>query len=159
MGITINNLTVAITIGGNELILESDTLGTDSGNLTDTMENRLAQGFSFKMQQGSVVSVSVGQLISWFQTNFAGKVDTLENEINGFVQDSTNTTDPALVDGIILELRDLYFNATKNPSLELDFGFNIKLVLDETFYNELGLDAITDIISVNSVGFSLAYSN
>jgi hypothetical protein len=179
MPLRISNLTITVTIGGKEIILDSDTIdrALDS-NPQEKIDQLIEKGFSFKMRQGTSVRVNVGELVGWFEAKFdksgepngTNYVNGFGDDVRGFVNqaandasDSTVPTGPDLtaLDGIEIELSDLYFNALKSGSapLKLTFGFTIVFRLDQNFYNGLGLAPLNGIFTVDEVGFSLKYTN
>lgn len=163
MATEIKYLSIDITLGGYELVLETDDTKTiaelpDSGDIKDKINEALGKGVSFRMKRGEVITVTVKEFIDWA----SAKIDaTLNTKLTNFFQKATASNGSTL-DAIIIDVWNVAITLNKpGNTLNLDFEFFIRVNLDNAFYTGIfGSDPkITDIIKINSVGFGMRYSN
>ncbi|HMK25414.1 MAG TPA: hypothetical protein VK483_05230 [Chitinophagaceae bacterium] len=156
----INYLSIALTIGGHHLILETEKIPTkaDVAVATDKIANQLKDmmlNLSFKMEKGKVITVSVTDFINSVKDKVGAAGVTA---LNGFFTEVAGATE-----GINIELWDLFFttsNSKKDPKDEtskaqgtLSFGFKVRVILTKVFYDKLSIPGeVTNVIAINSLG-------
>ena len=173
MPTTINFLTVVLKIGGQDVTFVTDGLANNinaaANDLKAQLTTALANGISFKMRKGDVLTINVGDFVDWV-SNTLSDGPTIKDSINTFVKSTQNINaaptaqQQTALNGITVSLWDLSISASKpGATVIFSFGFNIKITLDNTFYTGLlGADLapkVTNIFAVNSVAFGLTYKS
>jgi hypothetical protein len=166
MATQINYLSIALTIGGHQLILETEKIPSKDeikavpGTIAKQLQNMMLN-LSFKMEKGKVITVSVEQ----FFESVSEKIgDIGVKELQSFFNEVAGATK-----GILIDLWDLSFTTVKvlgNPTLspptfdqgKLGFAFKVRVRLQDQFYTNLHIPPeITNLIAINSLGLGIAF--
>ena len=166
MATQINYLSIALTIGGHQLILETEKIPSKDeikavpGTIATQLQNMMLN-LTFMMEKGTVITVSVEQ----FFESVSEKIGAIGvKELQSFFNEVAGATK-----GILIDLWDLSFTTVKiigNPTLtpptvdqgKLSFAFKVRVRLQDEFYRKLGIPAeITNLIAINSLGLGIAF--
>lgn len=168
MPTNINFLSIALKVGGKDLVLESNSFGAaandTTANLKTSITTALAAGIDLKQQKGSILSVNVGDFVTWVETTLSGDGANLKTDLNTFLN---NVKDPSkgALNGMTIDLWDLAISAKKpsGATVQFSFTFSLRLDLNPTFYSGLlGADVaakIGSILTIQSIGFGMTYKS
>ena len=179
MATKLSNLSMALTVGSHEIFLQSKSVpaaaeGKDGmlRGITDAASGVAQQlkdmmlSLEFQMEKGEIIEVYLEDFLYMVKDKIGSTGFT---ELNGFFNTVAGATK-----GIKIALWDLKFStkqiqkdvaadgtkpATTKKVGVLSFGFSVKVTLEKAFYTTIGVPtAITNIISLDSLGLGLDYS-
>ena len=173
MSAQITYLSTTVTIGGNTIALKTDpfpdlTIEADAAAkaaadaVTDAIAKEKARAkaraevlkkrftsFTFKMDPGQVISVSIQQIIDWVNSMTQSASDVSKFNLNflkGMIGDTT------VFEHVTVNLWKLSITTKGHLS------FNIQVALDKDIYNELGVPEIVQkVFTVDSIGIGISY--
>ncbi|MGH1436681.1 MAG: hypothetical protein ACRBG0_19740 [Lewinella sp.] len=178
MSTRIHNLSIGLSIGSEQLILQSDaipsaksvaiaaaqgatTVADQAASMATSYSEQLKDlmlNLSFKMEKGKVITVALED----FFAAIADKIgDTGIKELQSFF-----TAVAGVAEGIEIDLWDLSFTTSKivgdtPPTAEkgkLSFTFSVRANLTDDFYNMISVpDAITNLLAVRNLGLGIGY--